>query len=716
MPPGRKTPKAPAAPKKKPKPTSPKSPMRRPHLPGHASTPVSPMWREHQDPHPADPADPADPLWQRKLEAGYGQGAPVAGHTPLRTVPQRETRAQRQARLEQEEAEAAELDAEPDSASDIELLTPGRVQKKKPIEAQVKPPRVLKAQQVSLYESDEAVVRELEGKHPNIPQHMLVKALREELDKLNASRRPHADLPEFSMRTYIKKFFGTVDRIIREVDFSVPTAQRYPGLDAKLATGHTPPGIKRRMWKQVVLNMIEGINKENKRNGEPPVELDELFSKKYKKNLDDAANNTEPVRGDPRQYEGWLKRRIKGWGKMGPEQQGKQFLALNERIDPMTARKYTPGYAATVKRYLERAKRAFHSTENIPPQVQEFLQQFSTDVDIITEERFDSPEPRLLSPVTVQEDVLRPERSPSPEPAGGRDPSPEPVRSIPIVSKEKVIAEIVEVTGMSEEAAAREFNKSLAIVHSLARDRGDIQMDPISVPGRVWELIQEDIQKGHIASQGPADALLSASGNYVNVQSVPAQVMPVIREGLEGSHRWAGSGTPSLHGSQRTPSDGGMDFDRSSGSAQSAPGSYHASRRGYSPPADNPAAQLINANSTVKSAHRYASPARPRNVRPVRVVRPGRMRAGKPQARTTGGMQGWDVQRRPNFSIEETGPKTFTLVAREVNSGVYAQIVSLLKRVKSKFLIVDSRRMTKKQALKYIMPALRKGSVHVKLP
>ena len=132
MPPGRKAPKAPAAPKKKPKPTSPKSPMRPPHLRGHASTPVSPMWREHQDPHPTDP------LWQRQLGQDYGQGAPVAGQTPLRTVPQRETRAQMQARLDQEEAERDAEDSkrpEADSESDIELLTPGRVQKKKPMEA-----------------------------------------------------------------------------------------------------------------------------------------------------------------------------------------------------------------------------------------------------------------------------------------------------------------------------------------------------------------------------------------------------------------------------------------------------------------------------------------------------------------------------------------------------------------------------------------------------
>ena len=205
MPPGRK---APAAPKKKKKPLSPKSPMRPPRLPGHSSTPVSPMHVQHQDPYP-DP-DPNAPLWQRKLEPGYGQGAPVVGHTPLRTVEQRETRAQRLARLEAEAALRDEEDSkrpEADSESDIELLTPGKVQKKKHKEAQLKPPRVLQAQQVSLYETDEAVVRELQGKHPNIPQHMLVKSLREHLDKLNASRREHPDLPEISMRGYIKNFF-----------------------------------------------------------------------------------------------------------------------------------------------------------------------------------------------------------------------------------------------------------------------------------------------------------------------------------------------------------------------------------------------------------------------------------------------------------------------------------------------------------------------------
>ena len=104
-----------------------------------------------------------------------------------------------------------------------------------------------------------------------------------------------------------------------------------------------------------------------------------------------------------------------------------------------------------------------------------------------------------------------------------------------------------------------------------------------------------------------------------------------------------------------------------------------------------------------------------RKQKPVRIVRPGRIRKGKALARTTGGIQGWDVQKRPNFNIETTGPKTYTLSARDVNSAVYTQIVSLLQKINVEFLIVDSKKMTKKQALKYIMPALGKGSVHVEL-
>ncbi len=126
----------------------------------------------------------------------------------------------------------------------------------------------------------------------------------------------------------------------------------------------------------------------------------------------------------------------------------------------------------------------------------------------------------------------------------------------------------------------------------------------------------------------------------------------------------------------------------------------------------DPAAELISAND-------YAA-MRPPNAsdraRPIRVIRPGRLRDGKPLPRMTGGIDGWDVQRRPNFSIQEISAKTFVLVAREVTSGVYAQIKNLLGRVKGQFLIVDSQRMSKRQALDYIMPALRKGSVHVEIP
>ena len=126
---------------------------------------------------------------------------------------------------------------------------------------------------------------------------------------------------------------------------------------------------------------------------------------------------------------------------------------------------------------------------------------------------------------------------------------------------------------------------------------------------------------------------------------------------------------------------------------------------------DSPAQSLISAASSHVNSAQMAASRPAGGGRKVQIRRPGRLR----KARTTGGTQGWDVQRRPNFSIEEVSAKEFTLIAREVNSGVYAQIRSLLKRVQANHLFVDAQKMTKKQALDYIPPALRKGSVNVRL-
>ena len=80
--------------------------------------------------------------------------------------------------------------------------------------------------------------------------------------------------------------------------------------------------------------------------------------------------------------------------------------------------------------------------------------------------------------------------------------------------------------------------------------------------------------------------------------------------------------------------------------------------------------------------------------------------------RSSGGIQGMDVQRRPNFSIIQQGANVFVFAANEVNAGVGKQIASFLKRVRGK-LSVNGTRVSKRAAKRVIMQQLRKGSVQI---
>ena len=89
-------------------------------------------------------------------------------------------------------------------------------------------------------------------------------------------------------------------------------------------------------------------------------------------------------------------------------------------------------------------------------------------------------------------------------------------------------------------------------------------------------------------------------------------------------------------------------------------------------------------------------------------------RRSKVPRHVSGGIQGMDVQRAPNFSIEQQGPSTYLFVARRVNAGVRTQIASFLRRVRGK-LFVNGERMSKRAALKKIPSLLRKGTVEIKI-
>ena len=79
-----------------------------------------------------------------------------------------------------------------------------------------------------------------------------------------------------------------------------------------------------------------------------------------------------------------------------------------------------------------------------------------------------------------------------------------------------------------------------------------------------------------------------------------------------------------------------------------------------------------------------------------------------------GGIQGMDVQRRPNFSIIQQGIGTYIFSANEVNAGVKTQIASFLKRVRGKIL-VNNEPVSKRTARRIIPQLLRKGSVEIKI-
>lgn len=77
-----------------------------------------------------------------------------------------------------------------------------------------------------------------------------------------------------------------------------------------------------------------------------------------------------------------------------------------------------------------------------------------------------------------------------------------------------------------------------------------------------------------------------------------------------------------------------------------------------------------------------------------------------------GGIEGMDVQRAPNFSIEQQGANTWILIARDVTAGVRTQIAAFLKRVRGK-LAVNGKRVSKRTAQRIIPQLLRRGSVQI---
>ena len=64
------------------------------------------------------------------------------------------------------------------------------------------------------------------------------------------------------------------------------------------------------------------------------------------------------------------------------------------------------------------------------------------------------------------------------------------------------------------------------------------------------------------------------------------------------------------------------------------------------------------------------------------------------------------VQKPSNFSIQQVGANHYTIRSREMNESIKAQIVGLLDRVQGDTIVVNGRKMNKKQALQYVIQEL----------
>ena len=78
-----------------------------------------------------------------------------------------------------------------------------------------------------------------------------------------------------------------------------------------------------------------------------------------------------------------------------------------------------------------------------------------------------------------------------------------------------------------------------------------------------------------------------------------------------------------------------------------------------------------------------------------------------------GRVQGMQILKQRNFSIEQLGPHMAILRARKWTKAVYEQVIAFMKTVQGR-LLVDNEPMSKKAALRYIISRLQtNNAVHI---
>jgi hypothetical protein len=512
-------------------------------------------------------------------------------------------------------------------------------------------------------------------------------------------------MPPIGFSEFIHKFSDKVNAAVNVVvEGTKPFSVRYQGL-GQIAQNTVPQGVSASRWKEALAAFIHRLNRS--RTGDDPIVDINTFQKDYKGNIENLRNKIEPNIGPPKVYQSWMSRKIRGWQSMDPLRKAKRLQTLNNNLDPYRTRRGeelvpgTAGYNAIQHNRMERTVKAFGGQDKIPRAAYKIL---------------GLPDPGPDTPDVPDEKMAEPPESElrigSPTP--GRPSSP--TREERPLSKMSVIQLLVQEGAGTLAQVTEEYDTAAQLFH----EHATVEFDNPAMFEAVLETIRErhavdprepedEFAEGDV-SMDPALSLLNASGSYNRPANNRPDIRPVKREGLSDTGSRRSGGPNPMRLPQHYTIGGGQPLQGGAsdhGTDDSDADLYYSDTQNA-----DPAAELISANDYAAMRPPNAS----ERTRPVRVIRPGRLRDGKPLPRMTGGIAGWDVQRRPNFSIQEISAKTFVLVAREVTSGVYAQIKNLLGRVKGQFLIVDSQRLSKRQALDYIMPALRKGSVHVEIP
>ena len=609
----------------------------------------------------------------------------------------------------------------------VDLHLPQHPQKKKHDDAQVKPSKVVQK------DDPQAVVLESLGPIPLwADKKMLTRAVMFELDKMNQHRAElETPLPPLELQQFVKSFPGRAKAAADNVyEDTMPFKIRYSGL-REIAQRTAPAGVTVSRWKNKLANIILSLNRKHRRDREPLVIL-KNFTKEYATSINRFKIMMEPLDlgGQEHIYQSWLSRKIKGWQRLDPKTKAKRLATLNNNEDPYRTRdgKEVPAgsqiYNQIRNNRMQRAIRAFQGIENIPREAYNIMGLPDPDVSLVTPPPSPAQPPPVADPPDEKREVPSAEELRMGSPTPQRPPSP--TRAETDYTPVQAVELLVEEGFGTKDELMKEWRAEAESYHQetgVARTSPELIKAVIETIRNRHAFREPSVPSDDFADGDPAMTLLNASGSYVAPENTRPEIRPVRREGLSDpndprlQHFQHALGPKPVTMPEHTEEEGlnlGTPFSTpprsdpvsemiaANSSYSSVPGSFHPSQ-----------VSSQQGNWAGRPPSQWSGNSATRQQRPIRVVRPGRLRK---RGRMTGGVDGWDVQRRPNFSIQEISAKSFVLVAREVNSGVYAQIKNLLGRVKTKYLIVDSRRLSKRQALDYIMPALRKGSVHVELP